>query len=395
MAVESSPAFLQANTYSAEVTRRAVNVSWQRNSSGNIGSVAGGVFGIGSDLVMSAPASGMTVNNATGEALVPGTSSTTQSGYYFRGSSTTNTSVAASNPTNPRIDLVCATVNDAGYVGSLNTGVIQVVTGTPTSGATLANLSGAPALPTSSLLIGYILVPANATSIITADLSATTVTPVAYSAQNIFNAVAVSASTAISAVSGSHYIVSATSPTITLPVPFKNARVKVTNYGSGVPVVSHNASEVIYGLGCGSSGQTTISLGAYGATATLESDRTSWYITAGAQDTGWLAMSNIPGGLLNSWANAAGPAAGGTIPGYRKIGNVVRLGGYFSGGSTNTNVVALPVGFRPTYALALPGGTTSGSNSFAFWGISTAGVIIAEYVTGTVPSVDGITFTVD
>ena len=281
MAVESSPAFLQANTYSAEITRRAVNVSWQRNSSGNIGSVAGGVFGIGSDLVMSAPSSGMTVNNATGEALVPGTSSTTQSGYYFRGSSTTNTSVAASNPTNPRIDLVCATVNDQGYVGSLNTGVIQVVTGTPTSGATLANLSGAPALPTSSLLIGYILVPANATSIITADLSATTVTPVAYSAQNIFNAVAVSASTAISAVSGSHYIVSATSPTITLPAPFKNARVKVTNYGSGVPVVSHNASEVIYGPGYGSAGKSSVSISRYGMSETFESDGTTWYTTSG------------------------------------------------------------------------------------------------------------------
>ena len=72
-----------------------------------------------------------------------------------------------------------------------------------------------------------------------------------------------------------------TSPTITLPVPFKNARVKVTNYGSGVPVVSHNASEVIYGPGYGSAGKSSVSISRYGMSETFESDGTSWYTTSG------------------------------------------------------------------------------------------------------------------
>lgn len=169
MAVESSPFAIQANSYSAEVLRRAVYFLLTRGSS--IGSVAGGVVNLAaSDCIMSAPVSGLSVNNATGEAIVPGSSTTTQSGYYFRISSTTSTSIAAADPSNPRIDGVYLVVQDAAYTGSNNQGLISVVTGTPTAGATLSNLNGKGAAPTSSLLIGYVLVPAGATNIITADL---------------------------------------------------------------------------------------------------------------------------------------------------------------------------------------------------------------------------------
>ena len=101
----------------------------------------------------------------------------------------------------------------------------------------------------------------------------------AYFGPNIFNATPTS--TSGTASSGQHVIVSANSPTITLPVPFKNARVKVTNYGSGIATVSHNASEVVYGLGLGSSGSSTVVVGSYGGAVTVESDGVSWYLTAG------------------------------------------------------------------------------------------------------------------
>lgn len=170
MALEVSPAFIQANTYSAEITRRATTGLLQARGS-SIGSVAGGFVNVAAgDLLMAAPVSGMSVNVAPGECVVPGTTSTTQSGYYLFNASTTNLSISTANPTNPRIDLVCATINDASYAGALNSGVLQVVTGTPTSGATLINLSGAPSLPTSSLLIGYVLVPAAASNIVAGDL---------------------------------------------------------------------------------------------------------------------------------------------------------------------------------------------------------------------------------
>ncbi len=168
MGVEANPAFDAFNTYTAEIMRRAIyDVILARTSA--VGSVFGGVI-MGGDLALTAPASGMSVNTAVGEAMVPGSSSSTQSVYYLRVSAQTNISIAASNPSNPRIDLVCATINDQTYSGSTNNGVIQVVTGTPTSGATLANPSGAPALPASSLFLGYVLVPANASNIITSDI---------------------------------------------------------------------------------------------------------------------------------------------------------------------------------------------------------------------------------
>lgn len=161
MAVESPAWANQAITYAAEQTRRAVFFGL---------AAAGGVKGSG-DLQVSAPASGMSVNVATGEVIIPGSSSSSQGLYYGRATSTTNLAVSAANPTNPRIDLVCATVNDAAYSGSVNSWTPQVVTGTPTAGATLTNLLGAPALPTSSLVLAYVLVPANATSIVAGDLS--------------------------------------------------------------------------------------------------------------------------------------------------------------------------------------------------------------------------------
>ncbi len=162
MAVESSPFGIQANTYSAEIVRRAMfNLVTPRGAS--VGTVAGGVVSTSVDFQMTAPGGILGVNVSTGEGLVPGSSTTTQGGYYFRGSSTTAASIATASASNPRVDLCCCTVNDAAYTGAANTGVIQIITGTPTSGATLSNLTGAPALPTSSMLLGYVLTPANAT----------------------------------------------------------------------------------------------------------------------------------------------------------------------------------------------------------------------------------------
>jgi ethanolamine utilization microcompartment shell protein EutS len=66
-------------------------------------------------------------------------------------------------------------VSDSGYTepsgGSGNQVTIAVVTGTPTSSASLANLLGVGSQPASSLLLGYVLVPAAATNIITADIA--------------------------------------------------------------------------------------------------------------------------------------------------------------------------------------------------------------------------------
>ncbi|MCU1490816.1 MAG: hypothetical protein JWM85_2221 [Acidimicrobiaceae bacterium] len=171
MAVEAYPFGMSGKTYSAEILRRAMNVAYARNAAGTPGTMAGGVIGSG-DLVVSAPASGLNVNVAAGECWVPGTAlyASTPSGYYFRNTATFNVTGFTANATNPTIYMVCATVSDGWYHGSDGPGVVQAVSGTPTAGATLANLSGAPALPDASLLLGYVLVPATATNIVTADI---------------------------------------------------------------------------------------------------------------------------------------------------------------------------------------------------------------------------------
>jgi microcystin-dependent protein len=168
MAVETPPAFLQAGTYGAEQTRRSIYCLLARGAS--IGSVAGGLVGP-TDCALSPPGSGMSVSVAPGEVIVPGSTSATQGGYYGRVSSSTSLSIAAADPTNPRIDTVIAQVQDAAYAGSTNSFQLAVVTGSPGSGATLSNLLGKGSVPASSVVLGYVLVPANATNVVSADIA--------------------------------------------------------------------------------------------------------------------------------------------------------------------------------------------------------------------------------
>jgi hypothetical protein len=165
---ESPAGFNQNSSYGAEQLRRAFGSLLQRGST--IGSVVGGVVAVG-DMQITAPGSGMSCNIAPGEAWIPGSSSATQSGYYARVSSTTNLAIAASSPSLPRVDTICAVITDSAYSGATNTFTPVVVTGTPTAGATLSDLSGVGSQPASSLILGYVLVPAAATSIVSGDIA--------------------------------------------------------------------------------------------------------------------------------------------------------------------------------------------------------------------------------
>jgi len=78
-------------------------------------------------------------------------------------------SLNTADPTNPRVDLICATVNDAYYTGSLNNVVIQAIAGTP------AGSPVAPALPANSITLATVAVGAGATSIINANITDTRV----------------------------------------------------------------------------------------------------------------------------------------------------------------------------------------------------------------------------
>lgn len=292
MAVES-PAFAnQAKTYSAEQTRRAVFSQYTRTSANSPGIISGGLMAM-ADLQLSPPGSGLSVNVGAGEAIVPGNEGGAQGGYYARATSTTNLTIATADPTNPRIDTVCATISDTGYTeptgGSGDQWALQVVTGTPTAGATLPNLNGKAALPGSSLLLGYVLVPAAASSIVTADI----LNVAAQATLGLPDLAWVSGVTSFSILSG-QWTVAAASQTVTLPTPSKNAQVMIvaaTNVVSSTAVtVQAGASGTIYVPGMGGS-VTSFKLGTGGAFVVLESDGSTWWIASGQVDTGWIALT--------------------------------------------------------------------------------------------------------
>jgi hypothetical protein len=83
------------------------------------------------------------------------------------------------DPTNPRIDRVVAVVQDASISGGGDTETstkFRVVSGVATSGATLSNLSGAAAIPSNSLLLANVLIPAGATALVAGNLDTTKLT---------------------------------------------------------------------------------------------------------------------------------------------------------------------------------------------------------------------------
>ena len=82
--------------------------------------------------------------------------------------------ITASNPSLPRVDTITVQVQDQVYAGSLKQLAPGYVLGTPTSGANIATQAAAAsyagALPASSYVLAYVLVPAAATSITTGDI---------------------------------------------------------------------------------------------------------------------------------------------------------------------------------------------------------------------------------
>lgn len=126
----------------------------------------------------------MSVDVAAGQIWIPGTLASTtgfstnvgnqagyglpttfneQGCYYGWNNGTVNLQIAAADPTNPRIDLVVAYIQDAAYSGSTNQPTLGVVTGTPGSGF-------APPAPASAVALAQVSVAAGATSITTADI---------------------------------------------------------------------------------------------------------------------------------------------------------------------------------------------------------------------------------
>lgn len=153
----ATPDFLQVKTYSAKALRAMLMDR----------SIQSGVYGAG-DIMPTQRLAGatMSVDVAAGSAWVLGTTSSRQGAYHAYNDAPLNVSIASNASGNPRIDQVVLHVYDSidGAAAS-DTAAIEVIQGVATAGATLANRTGASALPANCLLLADVLVANGAASI--------------------------------------------------------------------------------------------------------------------------------------------------------------------------------------------------------------------------------------
>lgn len=162
MTFDTVPWIIDGTTVDGEVIRRAL---------GTLLGPASGIVTPGDLTVAQQATPNMSVSVGVGEAWVLGGNSN-QGFYYGRNGAPVTLPIAASNPSNPRIDQIIVQVLDPVYAGGTtrSLGLPPPLTGTPTSGASLANLVGLATVPASSLVIAYVYVAAAATSILTSEI---------------------------------------------------------------------------------------------------------------------------------------------------------------------------------------------------------------------------------
>lgn len=147
--VELNPSYNQELCYTAQLDRLMLQ--------GIVGN--GGVARVQTGaLLVTTGASGLNLSVAQGGGWMD--TPDDDRGIYFGYNDAAKTVTATANASgNPRIDQVIATVNDTTYGEGTDNWVLSVLAGTATVGATLANLTGAAALPDNSIRLAYVLVP--------------------------------------------------------------------------------------------------------------------------------------------------------------------------------------------------------------------------------------------
>lgn len=147
-----------ASVVTAQILRQIVALLSDAGTSGPL-DVAGGVRmtrGAPTALKVTAGVSGLTVTIQPGMAVVPGTSTVGQGAYILTSTAVETRTLATADGAQARYDRIVAKVTDTGDASSLYE--IVPVTGTPAGSPAL------PALPANSLPLGYVLVPAGAST---------------------------------------------------------------------------------------------------------------------------------------------------------------------------------------------------------------------------------------
>jgi hypothetical protein len=157
-------AFGDGLTYATNDVRLAISaLGGALGGPGNPLGVASGVRpGIGGPMLVST-AGGLSVSVNTGYAIIQGSAALNAGVYEAILDTAATLTCTAADTVNPRVDLVCVTINDLG--SSASTSVVQIVTGTP------APSPSAPATPSNSIPLAWVTVPANATALSSGNIS--------------------------------------------------------------------------------------------------------------------------------------------------------------------------------------------------------------------------------
>jgi hypothetical protein len=157
MALRTPPSWQQNASHPAENDRLTTQGLWRTT----------GILS-GADLAVTANGTpNMSVNVASGWAAIVGTLQSNMGAYTAYNDASTNLIITTANGSNPRIDLVCMTVSDSYYTGSLNQVAFQVIAGTPAASPT------APTLPANSISLATVLVGTSVTSITSGNITDT------------------------------------------------------------------------------------------------------------------------------------------------------------------------------------------------------------------------------
>lgn len=155
MTLRTPPSWLQNGSHPAENDRLTTQALWSRS----------GVMEANDLAVTQSASPGMSVQVAAGWAAVVGNYTTNMGTYVAYNDGAVTLSVGAANPSNPRIDLVVLTIQDAYYTGAANSVTFQVIAGTPAVSPVV------PTVPTMSIPLAQIAVAAGATQILNANIT--------------------------------------------------------------------------------------------------------------------------------------------------------------------------------------------------------------------------------
>lgn len=149
MALRNPPSWLQNGSHPAENDRLSMQALWATT----------GIIGSASLAVNPNSPAGMSVVVDSGWCAIVGTTQANMGVYTVYNDASQVLTVTTANPTNPRIDRVVVTVQDAYYSGAFNDVIFQVIAGTP------AGSPVAPAVPANSISLATIYVGAAVTQI--------------------------------------------------------------------------------------------------------------------------------------------------------------------------------------------------------------------------------------